>query len=511
MGAARCHLAWLAKVGSIVPTFRDDNDERALGILRECFPDRPVIGLDSTGLIWCLGSFHCLTQQELLDNDNIRDLFFVHISPFEGGKPEFSSTIINRKIFSRPDTGNTRQTTVKQKADTDTPPVGFNGRPSSKVTPPRGYAVKDICRRVEWLADQTGHRLDEFELEDPENFKGLSENQIGYIGFPLSIAGPLRIDGSYAKGDFHVPLCTLEGTLSLSMTRGFYLTYLAGGITSRHIKQQLARSPVFIFETLDEAYDFLPWVDEHAEEIQAAAESTTRHGKLLRVQKRPIHNRVLMEFNYDTAEAAGQNMVTMATDTACRWIMEHYQSRKPFRYLVESNFCGDKNPAYKTMIDGRGHHVICSFSVPDRLLRKLLRVGVDDIVRCITDKHLGSQMAGVVGLNLHTSNALTALYLALGQDVACVAENCVGITTYEKQGDNLYATLSMPSITVGTVGGATRLNQQRRNLELLECTGDKSSRKLAEIICAAALALEISLAGAIVSNEFARAHAKFGR
>ena len=92
-----------------------------------------------------------------------------------------------------------------------------------------------------------------------------------------------------------------------------------------------------------------------------------------------------------------------------------------------------------------------------------------------------------------------------------MAENCVGITTYEKQGDNLYATLSMPSITVGTVGGATRLKQQRRNLELLECTGDKSSRKLAEIICAAALALEISLAGAIVSNEFASAHAEFGR
>jgi len=37
---------------------------RALGILRECFPGRPVIGLDSTDLIWGLGSFHCLTQQE---------------------------------------------------------------------------------------------------------------------------------------------------------------------------------------------------------------------------------------------------------------------------------------------------------------------------------------------------------------------------------------------------------------------------------------------------------------
>ncbi len=406
---------------------------------------------------------------------------------------------------------NASETTVKQEPETATLPAEGNGQVSGKVTPPRGYAADDMQRRIEWLEGQTGHRHGEFALEDPPKFKGLSENQIGYIGLPLSIAGPLRIDGSYAKGDFYVPLCTLEGTLSLSMTRGFYLTYLSGGITSRHIKQQLSRSPVFIFKTLDEAYDFLPWVDEHFEEIKTAAESTTRHGKLLRMEKHPIHNRVLMEFNYDTAEAAGQNMVTMATDAACRWIMEHYQAKRPFRYLVESNFCCDKNPAHKTIMHGRGHHVICSFTVSDRLLRKLLRVSVDDIVRCITDKHLGSQMAGVVGLNLHTSNALAALYLALGQDVACVAENCVGIATYEKHGDDLYATLSMPSVTVGTVGGATRLSQQRRNLELLNCTGDKSSRKLAEIICASALALEISLAGAIVSNEFALAHAKFGR
>ena len=400
---------------------------------------------------------------------------------------------------------------MKQQAANASKTAAFNGQFSRKITPPRGYAAEDIDRRVEWLAGQTGHRLDEFALEDPANFKGLSENQIGYLGFPLSIAGPLRIDGTYAKGDFYVPLCTLEGTLSFSMTRGFYLTYLAGGITSRHIKQQLSRCPVFTFKTLEEAHDFLPWIDAHAGEIQATAESTTRHGKLLRVQTRPIHNRVLVEFIYDTAEAAGQNMVTIATDAACRWIMEQCGSRKPLRYLLESNFSGDKNPTQRTMTEGRGHHVICSFSVPDRLLRKLLRVSVDDIVCRITDKQLGSQMAGVFGLNLHVSNALAASYLALGQDVACVAENCVGTTTYEKQGDNLYATLSMPSITVGTVGGATRLKQQRRNLELLECTGEKSSRKLAEIICASALALEISLTGALVSNEFAGAHAEFGR
>ena len=48
----------------IVPTFRDKNDDRALQILQSCFRDRKVIGLDSLDIIWGLGSFHCLSQQE---------------------------------------------------------------------------------------------------------------------------------------------------------------------------------------------------------------------------------------------------------------------------------------------------------------------------------------------------------------------------------------------------------------------------------------------------------------
>ena len=85
---------------------------------------------------------------------------------------------------------------MKQQADNDSKTAAFNGQFSGKITPPRGYAAEDIGRRVEWLAGQTGHRLDEFALEDPANFKGLAENQIGYLGLPLSIAGPLRIDGN---------------------------------------------------------------------------------------------------------------------------------------------------------------------------------------------------------------------------------------------------------------------------------------------------------------------------
>ena len=381
----------------------------------------------------------------------------------------------------------------------------------SKLTPPRGYAVKDTERRKDWLSQRTGFTIPPFRLEDPENLKGLIENHVGFLALPISVAGPLLIKGDYAEGEFFVPLCTLEGTVSLSMTRGFFLSYVSGGITTSHIKQEIGRSPIFALKSLHESRWFMRWIERNYDEIKTIAESTTNHGKLIRIDKYPVHDRVILEFVYETGEAAGQNMVTIATDRACRFIHKRISAECDCRYLLESNFSGDKNPAERALLNGRGHQVIASFKAEDRILRKVLRTGVDDFMRAVIDKQLGSQMAGVLGFNMHTANALAAIYLATGQDVACVAENAVSIVTYERCETGLHVSMTMPSVTVGTVGGATRLYQQHSNLELLGCTGKDSSKKLAEIICASALALEVSLAGAIISNEFAESHSEFGR
>jgi hydroxymethylglutaryl-CoA reductase len=178
--------------------------------------------------------------------------------------------------------------------------------------------------------------MPEFALDEPENLKGLIENHVGFVGLPQSISGPLKIEGTYAQGIFYVPLCTVEGTLSLSMTRGFYLTHRAGGIKTRHVKQELSRAPVFRFDEIEEAMAFLQTIDTRYDDIKKAAESTTRHGKLLRIDKHIIHNRVILDFIYHTAEAAGQNMVTLSTDAACRYIVENlsrcHESRRPTRF-----------------------------------------------------------------------------------------------------------------------------------------------------------------------------------
>jgi hydroxymethylglutaryl-CoA reductase (NADPH) len=386
-----------------------------------------------------------------------------------------------------------------------------SGPTGGKLTPPRGYTADDVETRRQWLAQRTGVALPPFALDDPERLQGLNENQVGYVAVPLSVAGPLRIHGRYAQGEFYVPLCTLEGTLALSMTRGLLATYMSGGIHTRHIKQELSRCPVFDFEDHADAGRFLEWVEQNVPAIRATAEGTTRHGKLLRVEPYPIHNRVILDFVYNTAEAAGQNMVTLATEAACQFIQKQFPAERPFHYLIESNFSGDKNPAFRALLHGRGHHVIANCRIRGSVLKRLLRTTAAEMAACFTDLHIGSQLAGVLGLNMHLANTLAALYLATGQDVACVAENSIGICHGEQDGDDLEASLSLPSLTVGTIGGATRLHQQRANLQLLGCEGPNSSKKLAEIICAAAFGLELSLAGAIVSHEFAEAHATFGR
>ncbi|MGH7452921.1 MAG: hydroxymethylglutaryl-CoA reductase [bacterium] len=380
----------------------------------------------------------------------------------------------------------------------------------ASIKPPGGFTTEDTEKRKKWLKEKTGFCLDHIEPDEPENLKGIIENHVGYISIPMAIAGPLMIDGSYAQGEFYVPLCTLEGTLALSMTRGFYLTYLCGGIKTKHIKQEMSRSPIFAFDDIEASDKFLDWLNENFDQIKAAAESTTSHGKLLRIDKYVAHNNVILDFVYFTAEACGQNMTTIATSAACRFIKEKYKGNK-FQYQIECNFNCDKNPAIKTIIHGRGHQVIASTLIQARLLKRVMRTEAERWMEAFNQMILGSQMAGVVGMNSHVANALAALYLSTGQDVACVAENAVGMIRYERRNDGLYATLTMPSISVGTVGGGTRLKQQRKNLEMLGCTGKNSSKKLAEIVCASALALELSLGGAIASDEFAQSHAHYGR
>jgi hydroxymethylglutaryl-CoA reductase (NADPH) len=373
--------------------------------------------------------------------------------------------------------------------------------------PPGGYGAIDHERRLRWVERHTGHSLEELPLPQPEELAGILEHSVGYVPMPMGVAAPLVIEGTYARGEFVVPLCTVEGTLALSMTRGMLAVAMGGGFRTVHLRQELTRSPAFRVGSVAEIPALLGWVRDHFDRIRTAADGTSRFARLLRIDPFPIHDWVILDFVYDTGNAAGQNMVTLATEAACHVIRE--ETGLPF--VIESGFNSDKKPSHRSLMVGRGHSVIVEFAVPDRVMA-FLGVTREAVLEFQALAMTSAQAAGLMGNNLHLANALTAIYLATGQDAACAAENALGFSTVAEAEDGLTARVTLPSLTVGTVGGGTRLPAQQRNLELLGCAeGPHSARKLAEIIAAAAAALELSLLAALVSGDFANAHRRYGR
>ena len=380
-----------------------------------------------------------------------------------------------------------------------------NGKNSSI---PRGYLTEDTKARLEWVKKYSGIELDDSVSDKAEDLQGIIENHVGFMKVPMAVVGPMSLQGNYAKGEFCVPICTLEGTLAMSMNRGMYASSLCGGTQVKHFRQELSRAPVFIFNNLEESAQFQTWLKQNKEKVSAAAESTTNHGKVLRIDQYTVQNYVVLDIVMDTKNAAGQNMVTLAAKVACELI----RKETGYSYFLESNINSDKKASVRNMLLGRGHGVTAETTIKNHVMKKLLKVDPDVLYENWAYYPVFSSMVGTHGVGIHESNALTAIYLATGQDTACVAENSIAHFDLEKRDDALKFKLTLPSLTVGTVGGGTRLKMQKNNLELLGCAdGENSSKKLAEIIAGATLALDISLVCAIGSHTFTDAHMKYGR
>lgn len=380
---------------------------------------------------------------------------------------------------------------------------------SSFARLPKKHSQGSIDKRKEWVEKQTGISWDDDERNAPEEFEGILENHLGFMTLPIGIALPLLIkEGTYAEGEYVVPLVTLEGSLVSSMSRGMLASYRSGGLTTTHIKQSVSRAPMFILPSIKEVSGFMNWVDTHFNEIKQIADSGSRFGRLIKIEKYPIQNYVVLDFIFSTANAAGQNMVSVCTLKGCEFI----KTKTSRRYFLESNFSGDKKHSQLNVLRGRGHYVMAETKLTTSVLKRVLGCETGDFLEMYALGMQASIYAGTTGVQLHLANALAGIFLATGQDVACVAENSIGFTQIRSVKEGLSLTLTMPSLTVGTVGGGTRLSHQKKNLTMLGCYNhEHSSKKLAEIICASALCLEISLLSAIVSGGWVNAHMRYGR
>lgn len=347
--------------------------------------------------------------------------------------------------------------------------------------------------------------------QDPAIFQGNIENYIGQVHVPVGVIGPLRINGLYAHGDFYVPMATTEGTLVASHNRGAKILSLSGGATTMCLHERVSRAPGFVFTTVVEASQFIAWCVTHFEEMQRVAGETTSHGKLENMSTTLTGNQVFLNLEYTTGDASGQNMVTIASDAVCRYIVAATPI-KPRISFLESNMSGDKKATALSYLSVRGKKVTAEAVIPRTILEKFVHTTPEMMMEYWKMSFVGGVQSGSLGVQGHYANGLAAMFLACGQDIACVAEAAIGITRFDltEEGD-LYASVTLPNLIVGTVGGGTGLPSQSDCLSLLECQGKGTAKKFAEICTATVLAGEISITGALAAGQFAQAHKKYGR
>jgi hydroxymethylglutaryl-CoA reductase (NADPH) len=387
-----------------------------------------------------------------------------------------------------------------------------NHRVAVPRDPDDDYSREAAQVRLDFARQHTGAALEHVSSYsfDPNLVAGNVEQFIGAAQVPIGLAGPLRVNGEHAQGDFYVPLATAEGTLVASYNRGMKMLHAAGGVTTTIMDDRMQRAPAFVFPSARQARAFGKWLEEHFDEIRVAAEATTRAGHLQDIEQYSASRILFCRFNFTTGDAAGQNLTGKATQAACHWIADHYPDLELF--LLESNFATDKKSSQVNMLRTRGKRVVAEATVPDALFGEVMHTSTELLFRARAISNLGGFMSGVNNNGAHSANGITAIFIATGQDVANVAESSAAFI-YTERHDNgdYYYSVTIPSLIVATYGGGTGLATQRECLELLGCYGEGKVRKFAEIVAATVLCGELSLGSAVVSEEWVKAHDLYGR
>jgi len=372
----------------------------------------------------------------------------------------------------------------------------------------------EIVKERQSFMEKVGHQklqhLTSFSF-NPAQTAGNIENFVGVAQVPIGLVGPLKVNGEHAAGDFYIPMATTEGTLVASYNRGMKLTHLAGGIKTTVLDDAMQRAPIFVFEDARFSKQFGLWVEANFAQIKKVAEETTNVGKLRDIEQYAVGKMRWLRFNFTTGDAAGQNMVTKATHKACYWMLgngieglEHF--------AMAANMDTDKKHSHLNTLHSRGKRVVAEITLSDALLKSVMNTTGEALFKQRQYSNTGALLSHAVNNGAHFANGLTAMFIAMGQDVANIAESSAGFVHGElKPNGDYYYSVTIPSLVIATYGGGTALPTQRECLEIMDCYGAGKVFKLAEIMAAVVLCGEISLGAAIVANEWVSSHEQYGR
>ncbi|MCS7142574.1 MAG: hydroxymethylglutaryl-CoA reductase (NADPH) [Aigarchaeota archaeon] len=382
-----------------------------------------------------------------------------------------------------------------------------------------GSSVKATEVRRRFLETKLGMDLSTLRVDLPyDNVVGRScENTIGGVVLPLGVVGPITVRGKHAHGEFFVPLATTEGALVASVNRGCSAIRASGGAVVAVLDDGMTRAPVIETPGLEYSVELASWVRENFHELKRRFESTTSHGRLLEANPIIVGKFVYLRLKAFTGDAMGMNMVTKGSDEVVRLIEDRFGWSR--QLALSSNACTDKKASAINWIMGRGKSVSAEAIIRREVVVEKLKTTPEAVEEVVWSKNfIGSARSGSLGgFNAHVANVVAAVFIATGQDPAQVVESSMSISYAERTKDgDLYISLTIPSLEVGTVGGGTWLPTQRKALEIMGVAGSgtppgTNSLKFAEVLAGVALAGELSLLSAIASRHLAEAHMRLGR
>ena len=290
----------------------------------------------------------------------------------------------------------------------------------------------------------------------------------------------------------------------------------AGGIKALIIDDRMTRSVLFEAPDIIGAHEVITSLKQHQDVMQTIIKETSRFARFLDMHVQMVGNLIYLRFEFNTADASGHNMVTLASERLVEWIMIRYPE---LTYVsISGNFCTDKKNSAVNGILGRGKYVVTEVVISPEICQKFLKTTPEKIVQLNIKKNLiGNIIAGGVRTaNAHFANMLLGFYLATGQDAANIIEGSQGFVHAEIKNTHLYFSVTLPNVIVGTVGSGKSYDFVQDNLRLLGCLEPRepgqNARRLAIIAACAVLCGELSLLAAQTNpGELMKSHLQLER
>ncbi|HEX5175057.1 MAG TPA: hypothetical protein VFV91_13040 [Gaiellaceae bacterium] len=364
-------------------------------------------------------------------------------------------------------------------------------------------------------------------------FVGAQEMLTGAAVIPVSVVGPVDIDlGEYeleepfgrlaetgrSREQVFVPLAHTEGGLSASLYRGSRAAADSGGFRTYVIADRITRASCFICKSTEEAVQLARYLDAHVAEMRRwLAERDegwiSSYARLREVETHVVGPMCHVLWQWTTGDAVGPNMMTRNSYALNMGYVMQHAPVKPERAILEANMGGDKKPSFEYFQQGHGKTVIAETTLTEAAIERVLRTTLGDLEELAWAGTHGAVASGMQSVAFTPASAVAAVFAATGQDLGLVGTSSMAHGTEQRVEGGLHVSIRFPGIEVGTVGGGTTLPDPARWLGLMGCAGPGKVYRLAQLVAATALALEISASAAMAtagSENFFRAHFERG-